>query len=433
MSSKKLRPRMVYADAAGNIFDHPDLEMLVRRGGQIVPPRPDELIPLPPESELFLLPGRTALGLDPETGDIEETGETAVAAFVCPGHTLSAQAAYAAAPGAPVLPLFAYGAVGFSGERFYVAATRVDHDPRQVFTGIPRSRISKGASALLRKYPQNRLVAHLSRCALTFCCPAARNLALGRYEAPLPTSRVCNARCVGCLSLQDPDSGFPSTQNRITFTPRPEEIAQVMAEHGSRASRPIFSFGQGCEGEPLTEAATIARAVTLFRKGGGTGTVNVNTNGSLPDAVDDLAKAGVDSVRVSLSSGDERMYAAYYRPRGYAFGDVREFMTRAKAAGLFVSVNLLFFPGVTDTEAEYAALAGLLTETRADFVQLRNLNLDPELYLSVVAQSGARSEAELAACMGLGNFMKRLTEDCPGLRFGYFNPALPLPPITDPG
>ncbi|NDY57681.1 radical SAM protein [Desulfovibrio sulfodismutans] len=431
MSSKKLRPRLVYADEKGNIYDHPELEMLVRRGGQITSPRPDELIPLPPESELFLLPGRTALGLDAETGLVEETGETAVAAFVCPGHTLSAQAAYATAPGAPILPLFAYGAVGFAADRFYVAATRVDLDPRQIFTGIPRARIAKGASALLRKYPQNRLVAHLSRCALTYCCPAAKNLALGRFEAPLPTSRVCNARCIGCLSLQDPDSGFPSTQNRISFTPRPEEIAQVMAEHGRREVRPIFSFGQGCEGEPLTEAQTIAKGVSLFRQGGGTGTVNVNTNGSLPDAVAPLAAAGVDSVRVSLSSGDERMYAAYYRPKGYAFSDVREFMTRAKAAGLFLSVNLLYFPGVTDTEAEYAALAGLLGDTGADFVQMRNLNLDPELYLSVVRESGARTEAELAACMGLGNFMKRLSEDCPGLRFGYFNPALPLRPGTD--
>ena len=206
-----------------------------------------------------------------------------------------------------------------------------------------------------------------------------------------------------------------------------------MAEHGGRAARPIYSFGQGCEGEPLTEAATIARAVALFRQGGGAGTVNVNTNGSLPGAVEALAGAGVDSVRVSLNSGDERMYAAYYRPRGYAFSDVREFMTRAKAAGLFVSVNLLFFPGITDTEAEYAALAGLLSGTGADFVQMRNLNLDPELYLSLVRDSGARTEAELAACMGLGNFMKRLAEDCPGLRFGYFNPALPLAPGPDSG
>ena len=35
--------------------------------------------------------------------------------------------------GAPLLPLFAYGAVGFAHGRFYVCARKVDQDPRQQF------------------------------------------------------------------------------------------------------------------------------------------------------------------------------------------------------------------------------------------------------------------------------------------------------------
>jgi len=106
MAEHKPRPKLVFADDAGNIYDHPDLEMLVRRGDRLEPPRPDEILPLPPESELFLLPGRDALGFDPETGEVERLEERAVAAFVCPGHTLSATSAYATRPGAPGLPLF---------------------------------------------------------------------------------------------------------------------------------------------------------------------------------------------------------------------------------------------------------------------------------------------------------------------------------------
>ena len=74
MTTEKLHPKLVFADTSGNIYDHPELEMLVRRGDQLGTPRPDELIPLPPESELFLLPGRSALGLDPESGEVEEAG-----------------------------------------------------------------------------------------------------------------------------------------------------------------------------------------------------------------------------------------------------------------------------------------------------------------------------------------------------------------------
>lgn len=424
MAEHKPRPSLVFADEAGNIYDHPELEMLVRRGDRLEPPRPDELIPLPPESELFLLPGRDALGYDPETGQIERLEERAVAAFVCPGHTLSATAAYAGRPGAPVLPLFAYGAVGFAGDRFYVAAARVDQDRRQVFTGIPRERIVKGAEKLQRKFPKNRLVTHLAGCALQSSCPAARNLALGRFEAPLPTSRVCNARCVGCLSLQEADSGFPSTQCRIGFAPSAEEIVEVMVEHGRHERRPVFSFGQGCEGEPLTEGALIAEAVAKFRAAGGKGTVNINTNASLPDAVDAFAAAGGSSIRASLVSADPGLYAAYHRPKGYDFSSVRESIARAKAAGLFVSLNLLFFPGITDTEAELAALTDLLTTTKADFIQLRNLNLDPELYLSLVRESGVLADPARQASVGLRNFRKRLRKACPWLRFGYFNPYL---------
>jgi len=424
MAEHKPRPKLVFADDSGNIYDHPELEMLVRRGDRLEPPRPDEIIPLPPESELFLLPGRDALGFDPESGEVERLEERAVAAFLSPGHTLAATAAYATRPGAPILPLFAYGAVGFSGDRFFVAAARVDEDQRQVFTGISKDRIVKGARALRAKYPKNRLLEHLTGCALTSCCPAARNLALGRFEAPLPTSRVCNARCIGCLSLQDPESGFPSTQNRITFQPTAQEIVEVMAEHGRHERRPIYSFGQGCEGEPLTEARVICEAVARFRKDGGRGTVNINTNASLPDAVAAFAKAGGSSIRVSLSSAEADLYEAYYRPKGYSFADVRQSIGRAKEAGLFVSLNFLFFPGVSDTEAELAALTDLIVEHRVDFVQLRNLNLDPELYLSLAQKSGALTDPARLASMGFRNFRKRLKKACPWLRFGYFNPYL---------
>ncbi len=49
---------------------------------------------------------------------------------------------------------------------------------------------------------------------------------------------------------------------------------------------------------------------------------------------------------------------------------------------------------------------------------MRNLNLDPELALGVVAG------IDPGPCMGLTNFMKRLGKQNPWLRFGYFNPYI---------
>ncbi|MFP4237133.1 MAG: radical SAM protein [Desulfonatronovibrio sp.] len=415
---RKASPHLICADQEGRILEEPDLLMLTRQGNSFALPRPDDLIPLPQSSDLFLLPGRKALGLDPETGDIEVIDSLAVAGFASPGHTLSATAAYAAEPDAPVLPLYAYGAVGYFEDRFWITARLVDQDKRQDFSHISQSDITRKAHELLKKYPRNRLIKHLAGCALNSCCPAARNLALGRFEAPLPTSRACNARCLGCISLQPGDSGFQSTQNRISFTPRPEEIAQVMEIHCGRVKKPVLSFGQGCEGEPLTQAELICKAVSMVRDQIPRATININTNGSLPDTVSRLAESGVNSVRVSLNSADPDLYHSYYRPVNYTFDNVREFIREAKACNLFVSLNLLYFPGVTDTEFQIDCLTRLISDTRVDFIQMRNLNLDPDIYLGLIR------DMELGPQTGLDNFMKRIKKQCPWTGFGYFNPYL---------
>jgi pyruvate-formate lyase-activating enzyme len=413
----KQLPRMVYADTKGQIFDHPGLGMVCRLGKELRPPRPEELIPLPEECELFLLPRRRALGWDESTQRVEVQEQLAVAAFISPGHTLNAVCAYQTDSGAPVLPLFAYAAVGFAHNRFWCCARQVDKDPRQRFSGIPQKRIRSGAQQWLKTFPDNRLVRHLVNCALISSCPAARNLALGRFEAPLPTSRACNARCLGCLSLQPEDSGFPPTQKRIAFRPSPKELVQIMQRHAGLERRPIFSFGQGCEGEPLIEAAVIAQAIREYRRSGGRGTVNINTNASLPEVIRTLAQAGLSSIRVSLNSALSDNYAVYFRPNGYGFGDVETSIHQAKQAGLFVSLNYLFFPGISDTEKEINAVADLIREKQVDFVQMRNMNLDPELYLDLFVNSPDPAR-------GLNTFLAKVSQAAPWVRFGYFNPYL---------
>ena len=423
MSSKKnkqdLNPCLVVADKDGNIYDEPDLCMVVRRGSQWGTPRPDELTPLPKESELFLLPGRRAIGLDPETGETVQHEALAVAAFAAPGYTLSAHPAYEAEPDAPMLPLFAYGAVGYADGRFWICARKVDEDQRQQFRHIPAKRIDDNVRRLLKTYPKNRLVDHiLNDCVRRYDCPAARNFALGRFEAPLPTSRSCNARCIGCISEQGEDSPIAVTpQCRLTFTPTPEEIVEVMRIHAEREQKtPIYSFGQGCEGDPLMNADLLCEATRLFRAEGGKGTVNCNSNSSQPKAVERLAQAGLTSLRVSLNSAREEVYTRYYRPCGYTFADVVESIAVARKNGIFVSLNLLFFPGVTDTEAELAALSRLVGEHGVSMIQWRNLNIDPDYYLSLL------DGLEMGPSMGLRAFMKRLRKNCPWIRCGYFNP-----------
>ncbi|UCF88234.1 MAG: radical SAM protein, partial [bacterium] len=302
-------------------------------------------------------------------------------------------------------------------EGFVTAARRVDPDPRQDLHNFPPDGAEgRRAAEMVRDHPRNRLITHLSRCCTVYRCPAARNYFLSRYEAPLPTSTGCNAQCVGCISLQE-NTGIPCTQDRIDFLPTPEEIAEVALGHIQRTRKALVSFGQGCEGEPLTNWKTLLKAIRLIRSQTAEGTINLNTNASMPGALGELFDAGLDSIRVSMNSAREDLYARYFRPVNYSFKDVVTSMETARAKDKFVSVNYFVFPGVTDEAEELEALIELYERTRFDMVQWRNLNIDPDLYLDTLGK-------ELTPSLGVGAVMDRLKERFPELRYGYFNPAI---------
>lgn len=420
-------PHLVYADNKGRILDHPSLLMLGKRGDTLLAPEKSELIPLPEESELFFLPGRLPLGLDQATGQIKECQGFAVSAFAAPGYTLAAHPACRRLINAPDLPLFAYGAVGYAENRFWIWASKVDDDTRQQFARVSEKSIAAKAGALLRKYPKNRLVRHiLNNCVARYGCPAAKNFALGRHEAPLPTSRACNSSCLGCISAPQSGGAAKTTpQCRLGFTPETWEIIEVMRIHEQREkARPIYSFGQGCEGDPLHNWPLLAESVASFRKlresgHAGHGTVNCNTNASIPEGVAALCEAGLTSLRVSLNSANPELYHAYYRPRLYNFEDVKTSMRIAARAGVFVSLNYLWFPGLTDTEEELAALAELCRACGVSMIQWRNLNVDPDWLWQRLG-----SFAESGKSLGLARFRHELGRLCPWLRHGYFNPWL---------
>ena len=341
----------------------------------------------------------------------------AVAAFIPPAHTGLYLAAYETAPDAPTLPLFCYTAAGWHNDKFYVPAVRIEKDIRQEYSGYDKSIIDSGTQRLLHAYPHNRLVEHLMKnCCQTYNCPAARNFAIGRWECPVPVSPACNANCIGCISFQPQEESIPSTQDRLTFKPTPEEIVEFTVPHLEQASYPIISFGQGCEGEPLLMWETIREAIIEIRKHTNKGSININTNGSRPDAVDLLCKAGLNSIRVSTNSARKHIYEAYYRPNNYSFEDIVESIKVVRGYGGWASINYFVFPGMTDSEDEYEALRKLIMETDLSMIQWRNFNIDPDWYLGKIGVT------DTGACMGVKHLMEAIHEEFPKVRFGYFNP-----------
>jgi molybdenum cofactor biosynthesis enzyme MoaA len=173
------------------------------------------------------------------------------------------------------------------------------------------------------------------------------------------------------------------------------------------------------------QAAVIEQAIRLMRKATSRGTINLNTNASLPDSVARLAAAGLDSIRVSLNSVQEERYTLYYRPKGYRFEDVKQSIRVMKGAGGFVSLNYFILPGFTDSEQEFTTLCRFIEELSPDFIQLRNLNMDPEWYLSTIGQPAEERS------LGIRKWFQQLKNHFPVLRTGYFNPSLD-PSCTSP-
>jgi len=413
-------PFLLYSDGEGHIFEDDTLYAVGRSGWEADAIAPEDWMPMPEGGCLYELPGRRGIGIDVQTGEMRlcEKG-WAVAGFIPPAHTGLSLAAYETLPNAPTLPLFCYTAAGWRAGAFEVAALRIDPDIRQEYHGFDETRIEAGLDHIANAYPKNRLVQHLAdNCCRTYRCPAARNMFIGRWECPVPTSPACNANCIGCISFQPQEEPIPSTQDRLTFRPTAEEIVEFTVPHLETAPFPIVSFGQGCEGEPLLMWETIEEAIRQIRRHTSKGSLNINTNGSKPEAVDALCRAGLNSIRVSTNSAQKHIYERYYRPNNYSFEDIVESLKVVRRHGGWSSINYFTFPGMTDTEAEYEALRCLIRETGLHMIQWRNFNIDPDWYL------GRIGVTDPGTAYGIRTVMGELQQEFPNLRYGYFNPPM---------
>ncbi len=185
--------------------------------------------------------------------------------------------------------------------------------------------------------------------------------------------------------------------------------------HLEQAEEAIVSFGQGCEGEPLLQWRRIEQAIRAMRERTDKGVININSNASNPRWLQRLYDAGLDTLRASTISGHPETYAAYYRPLGYTFEDVKESLKRARDAGVYSSINLLCFPGMIDREREVEALIAFVRETGLRLIQLRNLNIDPEVLLPKMPPLDSMGKA-----LGVRTLVETLHREVPEVAIGNF-------------
>jgi len=375
---------LVYADHRGKLYDHPELFGLGRSGESLMEILEEELIPLPEGATLVSLPNCHPVGMDPETGEMIRLEEyQAVGALMPQGFTRLMLPGYVKADKDEKLPLFGYTAVVWHNDGFYVAAEQSDDPYKWNPLNFPEDEKERLVKNVLEQYPENRVFNHLSNCTLGYGCLTASNTFFNRWEAGLPVSYSCNAGCYGCISEQPDDSGFPAPQTRMNFKPTVDELTEVMLHH-LKTPESIISFGQGCEGEPSTQAAIITQAMRRVREQTKMGFININTNAGLTDHIKAIVDAGLDLMRISTISAIDEHYNAYYRPRAYTLENVAKSAAYAGSKGVYTSINYLVFPGVFDREEEMEAMIDFIRKNGIRLIQMRNLNIDPDSYLAMI-------------------------------------------------
>ncbi|MEG2658677.1 MAG: radical SAM protein [Clostridiales bacterium] len=384
--------KLLYTNKNGDLLVDKNLDAVAVRGSEIL--TSENFIPMPEGATLTSLPGRMALGRN-VSGRIvaSENQGWPVAALLPQGFTRTLLPAYETPENVQekVLPILGYTAVAMEGDTPYVAAIQTDEHkkwhPNHYNTTDLAMRIKKVKNAL----PHNRIITQLAHCSMEYGCFTAQNIFYRRWEGGLPVSQYCNARCIGCISLQESQC-CPSPQGRINFRPRVKEIAEVGIYHlNAKGRENIISFGQGCEGEPSLEAERVSKAIKIIRKNTNEGTVNMNTNAGHTGCIEQIVDSGIDTLRVSIFSAISEHYNAYYRPKAYTLKDVEASVKYAVESGVYVSLNLLSFPGFTDREDEVEALLGFINRTQLQKVQIRNLNIDCDYFYEALAMEKTKS------------------------------------------
>ncbi len=411
----------LYSNHRGEILEIKNLGMLGQSGLSWVEPDSAEMIPLPEGASLVNIPGFQPVGLDFSGQPVAYTGDksraerqyVAVAALLPQGFTRTLLPA-CVSPEQSIMPIFGYSAVGFKDDQIYVAAVQSDEHGRWHPEHFNTPDLPKRVSRLRKQYPENRILKQLARCAGYYGCFTAQNIFYQRWEGGIPTSRTCNASCLGCIS--ESHLQVDSPQQRLDFEPQASEIAEIGIEHLSAAEKAIVSFGQGCEGEPSLNSERLSQAMRLMRQSTDRGTINCNTNAGYTEGIKLMIDSGLDAIRVTLFSARDFAYNYYHRPQNYKLQDVRKSILYAREKGVYISLNLLTFPGFTDREGEIESILALIRDCGINMVQLRNLNIDP----GVLLRGLPREEPGI----GITAFIECLQAEVPDLRIGsYSHPA----------
>lgn len=221
----------------------------------------------------------------------------------------------------------------------------------------------------------------------------------------LPVAPACNIQCRYCIRKYDcANESRPGITSKVMTPSEALDRVRVLLERNDK----ISVIGIAGPGDPLANDAAFETLNMIHREFPDI-TLCISTNGVLlPDRLDELIKAGVRSITITINAVmpevAEKIYSwAYYKGKRYIGRDAAELIVKNQArglrnvidAGLIVKVNTVYIPGIND--AEIPLIAWLSGQRGVDIMNI--IPLIPQAELSHLQ----RPSTEL---------IKRMREDC---------------------
>jgi len=176
----------------------------------------------------------------------------------------------------------------------------------------------------------------------------------------LPVAPACNIQCRYCIRKYDcANESRPGITSRVMTPHEAMERVRAVVDRNEN----ISVIGIAGPGDPLANDATFETLHAIHREFPEL-ILCVSTNGLyLPERLEELMKAGVRSLTVTINAVTpkmaEKVYSwAAFKGKRYAGRDAASLivnnqwrgLTNAIDAGLIVKVNTVFIPGVNDIE-----------------------------------------------------------------------------------
>jgi cyclic pyranopterin phosphate synthase len=193
------------------------------------------------------------------------------------------------------------------------------------------------------------------------------------YQRPINYLRVsvtdrCNLRCLYCMP---PEGVTPRTHMEILSYEEIGRVVRIAAEMG-------ISRVRLTGGEPLVRAGILS-LVEMLGRIPGIEDLSMTTNGILLERyAEDLARAGLNRVNVSLDTLREARYAEM--TRGGRLDAALAGIEAAERAGLTpIKINCVVLRGFTEDEVADMARLSVDRERHVRFIELMPLNESDEL------------------------------------------------------